>query len=272
MTIRARIIADSINPKGERITTFELEYHRFIHAEFMTHRDFSRNAASSRAIPIMKAIKLVWSNMAVPIHWGKKQAGMQADVELGSVRKFFAKAIWKFTGYMVSVLTLLLKSVGVHKQVANRMLEPWTHIKVVMTTTKMDNWNTLRAHKDAQPEIRELANQMNRAMLNNKPELLDWGQWHLPYVSENDKEKYPIKTLVKMSVTACAQVSYRVLDTSIDKVNRVFGLLINADVIHASPFEHVARVTKKGGSGNFTGSFWRQYRFYVEKGIEPPLD
>jgi hypothetical protein len=272
MTVRAEIILDSINPKGERITTFELEYHRYIHAEFMTHRDFSRNAASSRAIPIMKAIKLVWRNMAIPTHWGKKQAGMQADVELGSIRSFWAKAVWVATGYFVSVMTLLLKSIGVHKQVANRMLEPWTHIKVVMTTTKMENWNNLRMHKDAQPEIRLLAEKMWKEMLNSTPVTLSWGQWHLPYVTTADKYLLSRSDQLKVSVTACAQVSYRVLDTSVEKSRRIFELLIKADVIHASPFEHVARATKSGGSGNFTGTDWKQYRFYVEKSIEPPLD
>lgn len=270
MTISAKIIADSVNPNGEQITTFELEYPRFIHSEFMTHRDFSRNASSSRAIPIWKMIKHVWFNMARPIHWGKKQKGMQADKEINPVSKAIGFGLWTVTGWFVSIMTLLMKLMGVHKQVANRMLEPWTHIKVVMTTTKYDNWFNLRDHKDAQPEIRELAVQMRKAMKNSTPRKLEWGGWHLPYVTEEDRQNCSINELIEISATACAQVSYRILNTSMETVKRVFALLINADVIHASPFEHPARATKNGGSGNFTGTKWKQYRFYVERNIGIP--
>jgi hypothetical protein len=238
----------------------------------MTHRDFSRNAASSRAIPIKKMLQLVRNNMAVPIHWGAKQAGMQADNQLTGFKRWMARKTWKATGFFVSYMVQFMNALGLHKQVANRMLEPWSHIKVVVTTTKYNNWFTLRDHKDAQPEIRELAVRMRREMYYSIPRELAWGEWHLPYVSDQDRIDYPLSTQIKISTTACAQVSYRVLDTSITKVNRVFDLLINADIIHASPFEHPARATKSGGSGNFTGTAWKQYRFYVERKIEPPTE
>lgn len=270
MTITSKIIADSVNPNKERITTFELEYPRFIHSEFMTHRMFSRNASSSRAIPVWKMIKHVWFNMAKPVHWGKKQKGMQADAEVNAISRVIGTGIWIFTGWFVSLMTLLMKSVGVHKQVANRMLEPWTHIKVVMTTTELNNWFNLRCHKDAQPEIQELANKMQIQFENSQPTELSWGEWHLPYVTDQDRAKYDLETLIKISSTACAQVSYRMLDLSIEKVKRIFDLLINADVVHASPFEHPARATRNGGSGNFTNTKWKQYRFYVENNIEIP--
>jgi hypothetical protein len=265
MTISAKIIADSVNPSGHRITTFELEYPRFIHSEFMTHRDFSRNAASSRAIPIWKAVKLVWKNMAMPIFWGKKQAGMQASGEVNLFSKILGISIWKFTGYFVSLMVLLMKALGVHKQTANRMLEPWTHIKVVMTTTRMDNWEKLRIHPMAQPEIRELAILMRQERRFSLAKKLKWGEWHLPYVSADDRLKYGIKDSLKISSSSNAQVSYRLLDTSIDKALKIFKMLINSDVLHASPFEHPAQaVEDSGGSGNFSGSNWVQYRYYME--------
>lgn len=271
MTIKAKIICDSINPANERITTWELEYHRFIHAEFMTHRDFSRNAASSRAIPIWKMIKHVWANMAVPIHWGKKQSGMQADQEVNAFARNAGKAVWVFTGLFVSLMVLLMKSLGVHKQVANRMLEPWTHIKVVMTSTKLNNWFLLRDHPDAQPEIRELAKQMRFHLSRSNPDKLDWGEWHLPYVTASDRARYSLKELLKISTSCCAQVSYRVLNTSLDKANRIFNMLVKADVKHASPFEHPAQaVADSTGSGNFTGTQYEQYRLHLEKGLIEP--
>lgn len=270
MTISAKIIAHSVNPDGEEICTYELEYPRFIHSEFMTHRDFSRNAASSRAIPILKAVKLVWSNMAKPIHWGKKQAGMQADHELNPLLKFLGKCVWHFTGYFVSLMVLLMRALGVHKQVANRMLEPWTHIKVIMTTTKIENWETLRLHKDAQPEIYELARQMRLARQESVPVQLKWGEWHLPYVTEEDRATLSLEDQLKIATSCCAQVSYRLLNTSVEKAQDLFKRLVNADVIHASPFEHPARATRKGGSGNFTDTKWKQYRYYIERGLPIP--
>lgn len=265
--INVKIVADSVNPKNERITTFELEYPRFIHSEFMTHRDFSRNASSSRAIPIWKMIKHVWFSMARPIHWGKKQRGMQADQEVNAFSRYCGIALWTATGWFVSLMVLIMKAMGVHKQVANRMLEPWTHIKVVMTTTKYDNWFTLRDHPDAQPEIRELAVQMRIAMRNSKPTQLKWGQWHLPYVTEEDRKRYSIEDLRKISTSCCAQVSYRLLNSTLEKAKNLFSRLVNADVIHASPFEHPAQAQDNKGSGNFTGTGWVQYRSYLERGL-----
>jgi thymidylate synthase ThyX len=79
--ISAKIIADSISESeyGDRITTFELEYPRFIHGELMTHRLFSRNAASSRAIPINKMMDQVLTAPAMPVEWGLNKSGMQAE-------------------------------------------------------------------------------------------------------------------------------------------------------------------------------------------------
>ena len=265
MTISAEVIADSINPDGERITTLCLEYPRYIHSEFMTHRDFSRNASSSRAIPIKKMLKLIRTNMAKPIHWGAKQAGMQASNEVQGIRRFMAKSIWVSTGYLVMAMAYAMEKLGVHKQVANRMLEPWSHIKVVMTATKFANWEHLRLHPDAQPEIHELARQIKSVMLNSKPNKLDWGHWHLPYIIADSVLEIEVQK--EVSTSCCAQVSYRNLDDSTDKAQKIFSMLINADVIHASPFEHPAQAVQDGGTGNFTGTGWRQFRADIEQGV-----
>jgi thymidylate synthase ThyX len=82
--IEAKIIADSLNPVGVRLVTFKLTYPRFILAELNTHRVFSRNSASSRAVPIEKMIERVRANPVVPIHWGKNQPGMQASEQIGN--------------------------------------------------------------------------------------------------------------------------------------------------------------------------------------------
>jgi hypothetical protein len=159
--------------------------------------------------------------------------------------------------------TELLK-MGVHKQVTNRLLEPFQHIKVVLTATEFSNFFNLRDHEDAQPEIRELAVQMKRAMASSTPVHKKDGEWHLPYISDDMIEKFGIETCKKISASCCAQVSYRVLDDSPTKAIMVYDRLVESKPIHASPFEHQA--TPDGMStNNFVG--WRQLRQDVERGV-----
>jgi hypothetical protein len=150
---------------------------------------------------------------------------------------------------------------GLHKQVANRILEPWQVMKVVCTSMEWDNFFTLRDHPDAQPEIRELAYRMKQALLGSTPNVLEEGHWHLPYADAN----LPVKTALKVSASCCAQVSYRKLDDSIEKAERIFDMLIKADVMHASPLEHQAYAAPSSvHSGNFRG--WVQHRKIIEGG------
>src|SRR5262249_51665207 len=121
MRISAKVIADSINPAGNRITTFVLVYPRFVHCEILTHRALSRNSASSRAIPISKMIEAVTSDPAEPIHWGKNQRGMQAAEELGEGQRQSARNTWLLAAKVSTRLAQLLSEQGVHKQIANRL-------------------------------------------------------------------------------------------------------------------------------------------------------
>jgi thymidylate synthase ThyX len=168
--ITSKIIADSISTAGKRITTFEIEYPRFIHSEFMTHRMLSKNAASSRAIPIATMIQQVMDNPAMPVFWGRNQSGMSAKEELGYAEKEDALVVW-LEGRDEAVKTVQrLVSLNVHKQITNRILEPWAHIKVVTTATEWDNFFHLRRHPDAQPEIHALANAMWDNYSKSEPE------------------------------------------------------------------------------------------------------
>jgi hypothetical protein len=208
MTISARIVADSMNTSGVRITTMELVYPRFIHAELMTHRVFSRNASSSRAIPVKKMLSDVWHNPAEPIHWGANQPGMQANGELEGLKLKLAKFLWRAAGKMACVPVKLMSMIGLHKQVANRILEPWQHIHVVVTSTEWDNFYALRCHSNAQPEMLELAGAMQRVQNLSSPRILISGEWHLPYVSHEDKKEMEIEDAIKVSAARCARVSY----------------------------------------------------------------
>lgn len=269
--ITAKVIQDSLsNYSNVRIVTMELEYPRFIHSEFMTHRVFSRNAASSRAIPIDKMIKQVMDNPAHPVHWGANQAGMQAGEEVEDLVE--AKNAWQMAASRAVGSAMRLREAGLHKQIVNRVLEPFQTIKTVVTATEWDNFFELRNHKDAQPEIQALAHKMKEAMDGSQPFLLFDGEWHVPYVGRDDfngkihyysnGEYVSEEDALMISASCCAQVSYRLLDDSLEKAKDIYARLIESRPIHASPFEHQARASKlvleDEMSGNLRG--FLQYR------------
>jgi len=286
--IKATLICDSINKQGIRITTMELEYPRFIHSEFMTHRMFSRNASSSRAVPTMKAIEQVESNMATPLYWGANQSGMQAGGELPSIGP--VKEHWRLAFESAKHRASILNDWKLHKQHTARLIEPFQMIKVLVTATEWDNFYNLRLHPDAQPEIMRLAYEMYKAQEASEPVMLKAGEWHLPYVNTgwNGKgdicyfdENFAVINLeqaIRISASCCAQTSYRKNDVSLEKADAIFERLVQADVLHSSPFEHLATPIRdqsmningfdygithgdlNGGlwSGNLRG--WIQYR------------
>jgi thymidylate synthase ThyX len=256
MTISAKIIAHSIAPNGQMIVTWELEYPRFIHGEFMTHRLFSRNAASSRAIPVSTIINQVRNDPAMPIHWGENQAGMQAKNVLSDALTHSAKYLWKKAANFAADIAEGLTKIGLHKQATNRILEPFQTMKTVMTATCMDNFFWLRNHEDAQPEIKELARLMWEALQASTPNKLEPGDWHVPYYNNGvwkhayDLEVSPViqvdhfghslANALAISSSCCAQVSYRKLDDTLEKAQMVYKRLVESEPVHASPFEHQA--------------------------------
>lgn len=155
--ITAKVIEHSSSQDGVDLITLQLRYPRFIHSEFMTHRVFSRNASSSRAIPVAKMLAQVRNDPAMPIHWGANQAGMQAHAELQGIGRSRAAARWKLAAEAAANHAEVLNELGLHKQVANRILEPFQLISVIVTATEWANFFELRNHPDAQPEIRQLA-------------------------------------------------------------------------------------------------------------------
>ena len=271
MSISAKILADSVSPSGKRLTTFELEFHRFILSEFNTHRMLSRNAASSRAIPLKTMINMVWNNPAIPVHWGKNQSGMQAKSELVGWKLTTSKILWNVSGKVACLFAWGMNALGLHKQIANRILEPWSYIKVVASATEWDNFFNLRNHPDAQPEIHELSRLMLEEYKKSTPKKLNYGEYHLPYLNGynvmKDDEFVPfdyndicLSDALKLSSSLCAQVSYRKSDESLDKALKIYDRLVESKPIHASPFEHQATPSKSKYtiSGNFRG--WHQYR------------
>jgi len=242
----------------------EVRYPRFIHSEFMTHRVFSRNAASSRAIPIKKMIAAVREEPAMPIYWGRNQSGMSAREAVAPAIEEQARAEWlaALADALRHAERLSDSEIDLHKQLVNRLLEPFAWITVIVTATDWANFFTQRCHEDAQPEIKRLADLMLAAYRESVPAAVADGAWHLPLVLDDERE-LPDEVLCKLSVARCARVSYlthdgrRDRERDIELYERLLGGGANG---HWSPFEHVATPASGADvrSANFVG--WDQFR------------
>ena len=259
MTISAAIIADSIplgcvptnpagpsclGPKAWRLTTWVLTYPRFLHAELMTHRQLSRNASSSRAIPVEKQLRRIADDPAMPVSWGLNKPGMQAAEVLTPENEALARAAWLEARDAAIGYSNRLASLRVHKQITNRVAEPWSHITVVVSATEWANFFTLRHHPDAQPEFQALAALMAEAYRARVPDILCDGAWHLPFVGlDGDLAQLDLPTRIKCSVARCARVSYLNHDGTQPDVVKDIELhdrLVAGKPAHASPSEHQA--------------------------------
>src|SRR5579884_3380236 len=253
MSYDAKISLDSTGPNGARLTTFEFTYPRFVHAELMTHRMFSRNSASSRAIPTDKLMARIENDPALPVWWGKNQSGMQAHEELDAEAKEAAKRVWiRGRDEMLRTARELGGVIGLHKQIANRVIEPWMFITVIVTSTEWSNFFGLRDHADAQPELAHVAAKAHRLYKENQPNYLRSGQWHLPFVTGNDEqalraENFTEDKLCRISIGRCARVSFLTHDGKRDPMADV---ALSSDRLqpsgHMSPFEHVAKAMTEG--------------------------
>ena len=251
--ITARILSDSVSPSGTRMTTMEIEYPRFILAELNTHRMLSKNSASSRAIPVTAMHDHIRANTAAPVYWGKNQAGMKAKEELHDADKHTAKLIWNLARDRAIDSAAELNALGSHKQITNRITEPWMLMKTVISGTEWANFFWLRDHADAQPEIAVLAHKMHQAYDASVPQQLQPGEWHVPYVTVyrdshtgilhylDSKDQYITAEEARViSSSCCAQVSYRKSDDSYEKALKIYTQLIESEPAHASPVEHQA--------------------------------
>lgn len=266
MTSSAKIILDSESPNGDRLTTMEVVFHRFVLAEFNTHRMFSRNSASSRAIPIKKQIAKVQTNPALPLEWGANQPGMQAGEPLTGIAELQAIGIWKQAADHAIDQAEKLNSMGVHKQITNRLLEPFMWHTAVVTSAEWNNFFTQRCSPLAQPEIQAVAYAMRDALNDSKPTTLDYGEWHTPYIQEDEYQLFDLETRKAVSAARCARVSYLTQDGVRDPAKdlELYERLSTLSPPHASPLEHVATPYQEWSDnplGNFSG--WKQLRHIV---------
>lgn len=306
MGFEAKVLADSVSPAGHRVTTLEATFPRFILAEFNTHRIFSRNSASSRAIPVAKQLRRVLDDPYVPIEFGSNKPGMQAGPALTGASRDAAEAEWlkarddavrHVLGLITSPANVagfadlheclataerLLKEppgewLNVHKQVANRLLEPFMWHTVIVSSTTWENFFNLRCHPDAQPEIRLVATRMRDSLERSVPTRLEPGEWHLPLVGEAEREEVSsAEELAKISIGRCARVSYLThagtRDLSADVA--LYDRLLESG--HMSPLEHVARpmTPSERQEGEWSGNFqgWIAHRKLIPGESNPLAD
>lgn len=270
---------------GKEIITLILEYPRVIHAQLLTHRVFSKNSSSSRAVPAARAIEQIRENPA-KYFWTENQKGMQgteitSEDKLHHINVLFDLA--KETNIKIVEKLTDPEGLNVHKQNACRLLEPFQNIRVCLTSTEWDNWDWLRIDPDAQGEIADLAKAMHKVRTQMPRQFLEPGEWHLPFVESSrnpdtgDFEYFDsvgnVITLEQgkiISMSCTAQTSYRRLDTSLHKAEDMYGKLFSGNKVHASPSEHQATPISPMVDAGFNAEDWpegvthmgREYSFW----------
>lgn len=289
MSITAKVIAHSRASGAPDLITLEARYPRIIHSELLTHRVFSRNASSSRAIPIEKMIQSVIDDPAMPVAWGSNKPGMQAGddpeslvlcgASLNTTDRYgpyvSPEQAWCYARDRAVEMARNFSEAGYHKQIANRLLEPFTHITTLITATEWSNFFDLRCHPDADPTMRALAEAMRDAIAGSSPDDVETN-WHLPYLQKADwgwaweqtkagggtgEGMFP--RLVMISAARCARVSFLNHDGSKPDIDKDLALAKRLlDSKHMSPSEHQAVADPEHlcryEHGNFVG--WRQHR------------
>lgn len=294
--ITVKIAADSITEGGCRLVTWCWEYPRMIHAEIMTHRAFSRNAASSRAIPAATLRARVLDKPAIPIKFGKNERGMQAHSEVDDAGA--ARDWWLEGRDLMAAHHKRGEDLGIHKQLVNRVIEPWMTIATLVSTTDHANFFHLRKHPMAEDNFQVVAELAWELFHNHKPMYIPPGGWHLPYIEESDDDLRAeilnmrwaeigiqrvtgpkagigfslVDAKIALSTARCARVSYLTHEGTRDlaadfALHKRLVVRENAesDPIHASPAEHPARACSISNGlqrhGNFEG--WKSYRKFL---------
>jgi hypothetical protein len=263
-----KIIEDSVSPQGERLTSVLFSNPRFVHADFMTHRVFSRNGRSSRAVPTKR---LLAEPIVEPLFYGANKSGMSAGAELTGWRYLLARGTWLGMANLTKLGVRVLHLAGLHKQWANRPLEWFGKIDVLVTSTDWTNFMALRDDSGAQPEIRALAKEIRIALAESTPRALQPGQWHMPFVSDEERATLPIPEQLVLSTARCARLTIEPFDgnADYDAEKARFERLVVSQPVHASPAEHQATPDIATSSvkqpwknahlhGNFRG--WVQHR------------
>jgi hypothetical protein len=271
--ITATIIADSITPCGVRLTSVEAMIPTRVQSELNTHRAFSRNSESSRAISFAAQIAQVRTNPFIPARVYKESTRMFGRELVDDITLFEFQSDWRVRALEAAAAAELDYKRGIHRQTASMILAPFSWKRVIITSAEWDNFFNQRCAVDALPEINDLAWSIYAAMQHSTPAQLDIGDWHIPY--DPTPEEAPNETSTALvhrqivSVANCARVSYGNLgaNKSMDEQLRLVWSLYNNK--HLSPFEHIAHVgldsSNRGVSRNFAPP-WEQFRAFIELG------
>lgn len=259
MGYSCKVVADSIGPAGVRLTTLEVSYPLFVHAEHLRHRVFSFSVASNRAIPTKRILSQVIRDPVIPVWFGKNQGGMSAREELTGWRLWLARRMWLAGRWPAIALSWLLLRIGLHKQLANRVLAPWQWVTLLVTGTDWSNFFALRCHPDAQPEMRVIAEMMRDAMAKSEPKYMANRQWHLPLCDGHEWWNLLDTQKCMVSAARCARASSEkhreVFDWRVE-VSKAEGHMANG---HFSLFEHQAQAMPTADRvANLRG--WRSFR------------
>lgn len=273
MSYEVSIVADSVSEAGARITTFQLKYPMKIHWDLLTHRALSRNASSGRAISVARMAGWVRDDPFKPPAWTADATQMKPGRPLGEAACVAADQVWAEALADAVRHAERLAAIGVHRQDANGLLVPFGHINVLITATDFSNFFALRCTTAARPEFTILAVKMARAYRDSTPKFVEYWEWHLPYVTDEEHNEDFGDDLRAFSVARCARVSYKTFegkDPDSGADIRLHDQL--RDNGHWSPFEHQAHPVANGGfrSGNFRG--WEQYRSCFPKGVHTSFD
>lgn len=305
MTYAANVLVDSINEHDVRLTSIQVNVPRMVLPELISHRALSRNSASSRAIPVNKLISSVLDNPFIPDRFGANQSGMVAEEFLGPEDEALAREAWLrardlavlgavgLNGGIDSVsdrtlrarLTTLRESydyqfmpvgASVHKQLVNRLIEPWMWGVSIVSATDWDNFLALRTDRNAQPQIQQVALHIQEALEDSEPSFLSEDQWHAPLIQPGEMELFEAdyrvqsgditatEMMKRIAVGRCARVSYLTHDGRRDPIKDIelHNRLLLAG--HMSPFEQVARpmTATEFAANHYAGNFkgWVQLR------------
>jgi hypothetical protein len=250
----------------------EVRMHLSMQRAFNTHRAFSRNSASNRAIPVARNLARIAEEPVLPLVWPQERPGMQGGPPLPTSKADQARDTWLAARDNAVTAVEQLLNLGVHKSIANRLLEPFQAVTIIVTATDWDDFFAQRigaydAEPLAQAEIRAPAEHMWKAMQRSTPEKLSLGQWHLPYLNAWELKTLPQEQAISISVARCARVSY-LTHTGVRDVQadlNLFQRLVTANPPHWSPLEHVATpaLPTETVKGNFTG--WHQLRHLLKE-------
>jgi hypothetical protein len=258
ITVSLITYSESIDTQ-KRIATFVLRIPKFLWGHIISHRALSRNSASSRAIPAKRIRRSVLRDPFLPVYFGENKAGMQSGKPLHGLKLLLAKKVWLWSRYLPVFFHYLGEKIGIHKEVVNRLIEPWLMVDIIITTTEWSNFLSLRTNEAAQPEIRYVAERISVLLREKIPTPVASGEWHLPFILDTENN-LDLKIKKKISAARCARVSYSLFDGKTSDISSDLKLCEKLSSFgHWSPFEHVAQALNiPERVGNFIG--WKQYR------------